>query len=637
MRKTTKLKALALLTILTIGAIMPVTSSAQSTDGFFRGGSDNYDNRDGESFGLNNQYFGQDVPAPLGSGLLIMIAAGAGYAVARRRRNRNGMTMLLALALVLGMTQCKKNVEPIVTPSDGKIYITLKVANGSKHEVIPGGQYGIVNYTDGDQIYVLNDIMHTGAPLGILTYSEENKAFGGSISTPHTNDYLHFYYLGGFTMGQNSQGAVPCTMNTDQRTQLPVVSYGHTAEYYAGETSFTCWLLNQCGLIKFIPGENQTFPEGPIVISGLNTVVSVNFINNTITPTGTKGDITLYDDDNGNRWAVLLPQTDFTGLSVSAGEGYTTSISNLPAAITNNMYYTDGVVINITQDQPLPPVEGAFSVSENKQVYFSPGNLQYIGSADTPYWKFADNQWDCFGTTTGQNTASANVDRDLFGWGTSGWNNGNTYYNPWDTNHLNITDEEFNLGYGPFDGTNFNYDLTGTYANSDWGVYNNIYNPLTGETDLAGTWRTLTHDELVYLFDERDNAASLYGTATVCGIHGLVLLPDTWVAPAGVAFTSGVSLYSNNVYSSVDWNKMEATGAVFLPAAGVRGYKEENGGITLTSIGSYGYYWASTNDKEGFRNMTANNVCFGEYSFKNTANNKNAGSSVRLVREVESE
>ena len=37
------------------------------------------------------------------------------------------------------------------------------------------------------------------------------------------------------------------------------------------------------------------------------------------------------------------------------------------------------------------------------------------------------------GTTTGQNSTNENVDRDLFGWGTSGWPNGNVYYQPYDT------------------------------------------------------------------------------------------------------------------------------------------------------------------------------------------------------------
>ena len=67
-------------------------------------------------------------------------------------------------------------------------------------------------------------------------------------------------------------------------------------------------------------------------------------------------------------------------------------------------------------DAPTGAIDGKFTInSDGDQVYFSQGNLQYIGSASTPYWKFADNQWDVLGTTTGQNSSDENIDRDLFG------------------------------------------------------------------------------------------------------------------------------------------------------------------------------------------------------------------------------
>ena len=55
------------------------------------------------------------------------------------------------------------------------------------------------------------------------------------------------------------------------------------------------------------------------------------------------------------------------------------------------------------RERPLPSrppapegaINGLFTINEaGDQVYFSKGNLQYIGSADTPYWRFAENQWD---------------------------------------------------------------------------------------------------------------------------------------------------------------------------------------------------------------------------------------------------
>ena len=126
-------------------------------------------------------------------------------------------------------------------------------------------------------------------------------------------------------------------------------------------------------------------------------------------------------------------------------------------------------------------VPDAFSVSADKQIYFSPGNLQYIQSSDT--WQFASCQWECVGTdnVTGGGVTSdeygyyregtALADKvDLFGWGTGS--------NP--TKSSTSSDD-----YSTF---------------VDWGT-NQI-----GD-DVPNTWRTLTYDELYYLLEERTNAS----------------------------------------------------------------------------------------------------------------------------------
>jgi len=47
--------------------------------------------------------------------------------------------LIIAFALVLGLTQCKKKVDTIATPSDlGKtVYITVNVGDGDRHIVYP--------------------------------------------------------------------------------------------------------------------------------------------------------------------------------------------------------------------------------------------------------------------------------------------------------------------------------------------------------------------------------------------------------------------------------------------------------------------------------------------------------------------
>ncbi len=63
---------------------------------------------------------------------------------------------------------------------------------------------------------------------------------------------------------------------------------------------------------------------------------------------------------------------------------------------------------------------GAFSVSADKQVYFSQGNLQY--NSDTQEWQFAENQYTYVGDAAGNTSvtvdgiADNNGIVDMFGW-----------------------------------------------------------------------------------------------------------------------------------------------------------------------------------------------------------------------------
>jgi hypothetical protein len=270
-------------------------------------------------------------------------------------------------------------------------------------------------------------------------------------------------------------------------------------------------------------------------------------------------------------------------------------------AIYANGYFTTGIAVEVTNGaggSPVGAINGLFSVSETQQVYFSQGNLQYIGSASTPYWKFADNQWDYFGTTTGQNSSDQNVDRDLFGWGTSGYHDSsdpnNYYYQPWSTSTATVNQDYNYWGYGP--STNMlSPNLTGSSANYDWGVYNAISNG----GNQAGQWRTLTHEEWSYIFNTRSAstvngvANARYAKAKVANVQGVILFPDSYTHPSGVGQPVGINETGNtgwngNDYSEMDFASMQDNGAVFLPAAGARV------GTSVYDVGSYGIYWSAS-------------------------------------------
>ena len=85
----------------------------------------------------------------------------------------------------------------------------------------------------------------------------------------------------------------------------------------------------------------------------------------------------------------------------------------------------------------------------------------------------------------------------------------------------------------------------------------------------------------------RSDAFYLRGRATVKGVNGMILLPDNWTLPTGVTFTHGGGS-QNNTYSASEWSKMEANGAVFLPAAGCRV------GTDVYYVGSDCGYWSGS-------------------------------------------
>ena len=236
---------------------------------------------------------------------------------------------------------------------------------------------------------------------------------------------------------------------------------------------------------------------------------------------------------------------------------------------------------------------GKFSVNNGKQVQFSRGNLQYVGT-----WQFAEYQWDSFGSDQSDNH------RDLFGWGT-----GN------DPQKVSTDNND----YATF---------------SDWGA-----NTITNGGQTAKQWRTLTKDEWVYLFFTRENATTLFALGSVNGVNGIIILPDSWELPAGASFTASTKQglanngnyyknaygnnFSDNTYNITQWSVMESAGAVFLPVAGYRN------GTGVLNARANGYYWSATPDGGLF----AYDIDFdSSYIGPQNGKGRSGGRSVRLVR-----
>lgn len=267
-----------------------------------------------------------------------------------------------------------------------------------------------------------------------------------------------------------------------------------------------------------------------------------------------------------------------------------------------------------TMAQPQGAINGLFTINSNgDQVYFSQGNLQYQASTNT--WKFAEHQYDYVGAANSNISSTYDGWIDLFCWGTSGWNNGNTYYHPWDTDYSD------GALYGPVG----QYDLTGSYANADWGVYNAISNG----GNMPGLWRTLTQPEWEYVFNTRSTPSGVrYAKVAVNDVNGVLLLPDNWDASLytlNSANTPNVAFSTNEITAS-DWTLLESQGAVFLPAAGSRK------GTSVYTVNTYGYYWSASY----IGNNSAYYVCFYPSSLNTSAYYyRFYCPSVRLVRSTQ--
>lgn len=262
-------------------------------------------------------------------------------------------------------------------------------------------------------------------------------------------------------------------------------------------------------------------------------------------------------------------------------------------------------------EAPTGAINGLFSVSDTKQVYFSKGNLQYQASMDK--WRFAENQYDYVGEANSNISSYYDGWIDLFGWGTSGYNHGAVCYQPWSTSN---NDEDY-FAYG-----NYNYNLSDQTGQADWG-----YNVISNGGNTFRLWRTLTNEEWVYLINTRNTSSGIkYAKAQVNDIKGVILLPDNWSSDTYSLNNTNTSYaaYTTNVITTTNWSILEQAGAVFLPAAGYRI------NTTMNYIGSQGRYWSTTI----FNGNYACDIIFASNFDLENHESRYIGTSVRLVQDA---
>lgn len=241
---------------------------------------------------------------------------------------------------------------------------------------------------------------------------------------------------------------------------------------------------------------------------------------------------------------------------------------------------------------------GAFTIAQNTQVYFAPGNLQLVGENS---WKFADNPWEFFGMSQSDNH------RDLFGWGSAA--------NP----------NEIRDGYQ-------------YYSWNEWGDNDHV------QAGIGTGWRTLSKDEWNYVLYSRTTGSSVFGTAngrfakaTIRtdvgdGVKGLILFPDGVNIDSSEVTTAGTVNRGEEEWTtectSAQWTALASKSCIFLPAAGYR-Y-----GTGVQYVGDRCSYCSSSEDSSSEQGFVYYLLCHASTVWVNS-NYRSRGDAVRLVRPVE--
>ncbi len=561
---------------------------------------------------------------------------------------------------------------PEVTPEVKMITETISGSAGSSTRVEIGDENNSFSWTVGDNIAV-----HVSN--GKYVFTSDEGAYGAKEAAAST-EFQVVYELGyerdafaiypstivsqnaanygqsGSTLDVTLPGSYKLDQVTGTRTPCPMIATntGNSWDFY-----------QLCGLLR-LKVSNLPATTKRLEIDFDGKKVWGDFSIAAVVTPGTSVIETIADDDHdiititkdGTTDAVLgetnmdlnipLPTGSYSNITVTAYDALTagTVTFTMTTAFAYSAQQAHGT--KITVKVPFPP--GEFSVNaEGKKVIFAPGNLQYLGNADgTGTWRFAEHQYGFMGDGPSSGTdyqgnvtvsgytkynASADMDvaRDLFGWGTSGYNGKYPY--------MTSTSA----------GSYYSDSLTDT--DYDWGVYhsdNNEEGHSIEKITNGGnySWRLFTSAEWAYIIARegrvytRSDAPTymetkkLFASATVVGVKGIILFPDNWDGSLDRTIkygnVSGTN-YNGTTCDAEKWTTFEEAGCVFLPAAHVRSgtsmdYKYE------------GHYWSGTVFKWS-NEWRGGTLQFSKTGSVNTSssnyNLRKLGQSVRLIRDKE--
>ena len=563
--------------------------SAQKSDGFFRGNDEIvYDNR---TDGVGLEPAQQENPTPLGNGLFVMLAVGVSYVTLKKKKDNTKTLNVALLAMILLFTQCKKANVPSVI--DDGVYITLNAGYDGKTVFTPSSGEFVWSYGVTEYIYVGGNA-HSSC-LGVLSGTgtgTSNMTFSGTLTTtPNNGETLYFFYLG---KGRNGSAVTTLDFSNQDGT-LENVTRFHVAigegSYTSGTVNYATYLAMKMAIAYFDVSEFQNINETAEIVylhgSDVYSKATVNYQTGTITGS-TKGYINMGTANNG-KYVALIPSIESETTIKFDSNSKTGSITFNRGIKEGRFYSNNSDALDIIAGAiPEGAIPGLFSVSDTKMVRFSKGNLYFNGTQ----WGFENAPR--YGSYT--NNAYTNV----FNWGATGntTNGGVDIYT-----YVTYTQGHVNLS---------------TFEKTDWGG-------VVGTLGGCNRWYTPTMAEWEYVFG-RENK---YAEAKIANTYnGMMILPNDWSKPEGCSYTAGMAKgWTTNSYTNLQWDLMEASGVVFLPAAG---YRLDT---MINNAGDNGIYWSST-DYDAYEDHCYV-MSFNPYGMGLSYSHRGYGQSVRLIYYVD--
>ena len=475
-----------------------------------------------------------------------------------------------AASAILLAASCQKQTEPELI-GEGKTF-TAVIEQGLTKTTITS-EYK-VNWEAADQIDINGTTFSATPDATDATKASFTKVSGSDPTADYTAVYPANIIV-------STQPTLPATQTyAAGKFNAPMCAIGSTETLeFKNFCGVLCFALKGTDKVRSIVVTANEQICGPFEFIDA-TVICFSGENEGYTVTldcGTEG-IQL-NEATATNFYIYLPQATYTAgmkMTITNTNGETFEKTTTKSAeIARSNIYTFNWTPSFASVIPAGALPGVFSVSTDKKVRFSRGNMYWDGDS----FEFEANQYDY------STALSASHVSHLY-WSKSA---SVAYAASYSESGTSTSDVFFT-------------NATETTAKSDFTV-----------NGVTGKYRALSQTEWDYLFK---NHARKW--ITVCSIKGYALAPDD----------VSVDAISDTYQTDAAWKTAQDAGVLFLPAAGFRNAEGEGYG----NVGGRGYYWSSSASNNSIRAFCAEFYSIGYEGMTN--DERKYGESVRLVTDV---